>query len=101
MPANLTYQWSAPSGSFGAASAASTSFTCTAPGPVMGTLVVGDGPVPAGSTCNPSLETDVVAVTCTGATQPPPAPALPGWALLLLAPGMAGAGMRRAGVATS
>ena len=94
MPANLTYQWSAPSGTFGAASAASTRFTCTEPGPVMVTLVVGDGPVPAGSACNPALETDVITVTCTGA-QPLPAPALPAWALLLLALGMAGAGLWR------
>jgi hypothetical protein len=101
MPANLTYQWSAPSGTFGAATTASTSFTCTAPGPVMVTLVVGDGPVPAGSTCNPSLETDVITVTCTGTQSVPAAPALPAWALLLLALGVAGAGMRRARVATS
>ena len=96
VPANITYQWSAPSGQFAMASSASTSFTCTAPGTVMVTLTVADGPVPAGSTCNPSLDTDVIAVTCTGTAPPPPppsAPALPGWALLLLALGMAAAAL--------
>jgi hypothetical protein len=93
VPANLTYQWSAPSGQFAMASSASTSFTCTAPGTVMVTLTVADGPVPAGSTCNPALDTDVIEVTCTGTAPPPAAPALPAWALLLLALSMAGAGL--------
>jgi hypothetical protein len=95
MPGNLTYSWSAPSGFFGSASAANTSFTCSAPGPVTVTLVVGDGPVPAGSTCNSALDTDTVTITCTG-TLPPPssAPALP-WAwVVALAFGMLGLGVR-------
>jgi hypothetical protein len=97
IPANLTYQWSAPSGQFGSASASSTSFTCTAPGPVAVTLLVGDGPVPAGSTCNSILDTDVITVTCTGSAPPPPppnAPAVPPWGLAALGFGLLGLGYR-------
>jgi hypothetical protein len=86
--ANVTYQWSASSGQFGNAAAASTTFTCSVPGPVNVTLTVGDGTVPKGSTCNPALDTDVITVTCTGtgvSPPPPAAPALPLWALLALA----------------
>jgi hypothetical protein len=95
---DLTYQWSAHSGQFSAATSSSTSFTCTAPGPVVVTLVVGDGPVPAGSTCNSMLDTDTITVTCTGSAPPPPpppsAPALPPWGPIALALGMIGIGYR-------
>ena len=95
VPANLTYAWSAKSGFFGSATAASTSFTCSTPGPVTVTLVVGDGPVPAGSTCNPALDTDTVTVTCTGTVPPPSsAPALPWGGVAALALGMLGLGAR-------
>jgi hypothetical protein len=63
-PAAVTYAWSAPSGSFSAAGAASTSFTCTTPGVVTLTLTVGDGPVPDGGACNPATSTTTVQVTC-------------------------------------
>jgi hypothetical protein len=92
MPDNLTYQWSAPSGHFSAANAASTNFVCSAPGPVSITLVVGDGAVPEGSTCNSALDTDVITVTCTGTVQPPAAPAMPPWGPVALATGLLGAG---------
>jgi hypothetical protein len=85
IPANLTYSWSAPSGRFSNATAASTIFTCTTSGPVVVTLVVGDGAVPEGSVCNPDLDTDTVTITCAGNGPPPPnAPALPAWAVVLL-----------------
>ncbi len=93
IPANLAYRWSAPSGQFANASAANTSFTCTAAGTVMVTLVVGDGAVPEGSTCNPALDTDVIPIDCTGSTAPAPAaPAMPPWGPLLLASGLLGLG---------
>jgi hypothetical protein len=92
--ANLTYAWSAPSGQFSAATAASTNFTCTTPGPVTVTISVGDGPVPGGSTCNPALDTDTVTITCTGSAPPPSAPALPPWALFALAAGAMALGIR-------
>jgi hypothetical protein len=63
-PAGLTYAWSAPSGTFSAPAAANTSFTCTVPGVVTLTLVVGDGPIPAGGSCNPALTTTTTQVTC-------------------------------------
>lgn len=88
--ANLTYQWSAPSGTFSAANAASTSFTCTRSGPVVVTLTVGDGAVPEGSTCNPALDTDTVTVTCNSGA--PAVPALPPWGMFALAIGMMGLG---------
>jgi hypothetical protein len=103
VPENITYSWTAPSGQFTAPDAASTGFTCTNPGPVVVTLVVGDGPVPAGSSCNPALTTDTVTVTCTGMTgmtdagtppPPPAAPAVPGWGLLGLAAAFALAGRK-------
>jgi hypothetical protein len=91
VPAKLTYEWSAPSGMFGNPSAPNTSFVCTAAGPVMVTLVVGDGQVPEGSTCNPAVDTDVITITCTGTT-PPPAPAMPPWGPIALATGLLGVG---------
>jgi hypothetical protein len=85
IPANLTYSWSAPSGRFSDSTASSTTFTCTTSGPVVVTLVVGDGTVPEGSVCNPALDTDTVTITCSGNGPPPPnAPALPAWAVALL-----------------
>jgi hypothetical protein len=108
MPGNLTYSWSAPSGQFGNSMAADTTFTCTSGGTVPITLVVGDGPVPSGSVCNPALNTDTITVSCTGnggtgdggtgdgGTPPPPppaAPALPGWAVVALVVGTLGSGL--------
>jgi hypothetical protein len=91
IPANLTYQWSAPCGQFANSSAANTSFTCTTPGPVMVTLVVGDGTVPEGSTCNPALDTDVITINCTGGTALA-APAMPPWGPIALATALLGLG---------
>jgi hypothetical protein len=98
MPGNLTYSWSAPSGQFSNATAPDTTFTCTDGGTVPITLVVADGPVPAGSVCNPAVDTDTITISCTGdgGTPPPPppaAPALPGWAVAALAVGALGAGL--------
>jgi acid phosphatase len=42
-PSALTYAWSAASGTFGSPSAANTTFTCAAPGPVTVTVTVSDG----------------------------------------------------------
>jgi hypothetical protein len=66
--AALTYQWSAPSGTFGSPTAATTTFTSTTPGPVTVTLLVGDGPVAAGFTCSASLDTTSTVVTFDTAT---------------------------------
>jgi len=98
-PASLTYNWSAPTGQFSSATAANTTFACTEPGPVAITLVVGDGPVPAGSKCNSAIDSDTITVTCTGTSPPPPpppsqAPALPPWALVALALAAGGLGAR-------
>jgi hypothetical protein len=60
----ITYAWSAPSGTFSTATAATTGFTCTAPGPVTITLTTGDGPVPAGASCNAQFSTSTVTVQC-------------------------------------
>jgi len=110
IPANLTYQWTATGGRVGSPMEATTTFTCTSAGPVTVTLVVADGPVPAGSMCNTALDTDVITITCTGnvsdagapppvdAGSPPPpppsAPALPPWGPIALALGMLGLGYR-------
>jgi hypothetical protein len=119
IPGNLTYQWSATGGQLGSPTGANTTFTCTAAGAVTVTLVVGDGPVPAGSMCNAALDTDAIIITCTGnvsdAGPPPPvdaggppvdsggppppppsAPALPPWGPIALALGMIGLGYRAA-----
>jgi hypothetical protein len=50
-PSALTYLWSAPSGSFGASTASTTSFTCTSPGAVLVNLTVGDGTSVDGGPC--------------------------------------------------
>jgi hypothetical protein len=55
-PAPLAYAWSASSGTFGSATAANTTFTCTAPGVVTLTLVVSDGDC---------TDTGTVPITCT------------------------------------
>jgi hypothetical protein len=60
----VTYGWSAPSGSFSAPAAASTTFTCNGAGTVPVTLTVGDGNVPEGGSCNPALTTQVFQVQC-------------------------------------
>jgi hypothetical protein len=66
--AGITYAWSAPSGTFSAASSASTNFTCTAPGLVTVTLAASDGAIPDGGSCNPALSTATVQVQCDGAS---------------------------------
>jgi hypothetical protein len=95
-PSALTFNWSAPGGTFGNRTAANTTFTCTAAGTVNVTLVVGDGPVPAGQSCDPSLTTRTIPIQCQPSTQsdagsdagaadggppppPPAAPAVPPW----------------------
>ena len=62
-PAALSFQWSAPSGTFSAAGSASTTFTCTAPGPVTIAVAASDGPVPDGGSCD-SSSSATVQVTC-------------------------------------
>jgi hypothetical protein len=110
-PSMLTYAWSSSTGSFSSPSSAASNFTCTQVGTAMVTLTVGDGPVPAGSTCNPNFDTDTIAVTCdpgpdggapmdggpsSDAGPPPPpttaAPATPPWGLAMLAAGILGIG---------
>jgi hypothetical protein len=63
-PGGVTYAWSAPSGSFAAPTAASTSYTCAAPGTVTLTLSVGDGATPDGGSCNAATSTTTVQVVC-------------------------------------
>jgi hypothetical protein len=63
----LAYAWSAPSGTFSAPTGASTSFTCTASGPVVATVSVSDGTLPSGASCNPALATSTVTVQCDSA----------------------------------
>jgi hypothetical protein len=66
-PSSITYAWSAPTGSIDTPAQASANFTCPAtPGQVTLTLVVGDGPLPAGATCPASATTATVVVTCNG-----------------------------------
>ncbi len=69
-PAALTYSWSSsnPIGTFGPNDASGTSdtttFVCTAPGTTTITMVVGDGPVPAGQSCAAGQSTVTTVVTC-------------------------------------
>jgi hypothetical protein len=56
-PGGITYQWSAPSGTFGSPNSATTTFTNATAGPVQVTLQVGDGPVASGFVCDSSLDT--------------------------------------------
>ncbi len=90
---DLTYAWSSSTGTFAPANAATSSFTCTQVGQATVTLVVGDGPVPVGSACNPTLDTTTIAITCDAATSPPPAPAMPPWVLAALATALAVLGL--------
>ncbi len=105
VPDAITYSWSAPSGAFASSTAASTTFTCTSAGAVNVTLVVGDGPVPPGSSCETLLDTRTIAIQCDAALQadaggPPdagdggstPAPALPAWGTSVLAAVLLGLG---------
>ena len=92
-PSMLTYTWSSSTGSFSSPNAETSNFTCTQAGPPTLTLTVGDGPVPAGSTCNPTLDTDQIAVTCGPGTPPTAAPAVPPWGLLILAASVLGMGL--------
>jgi hypothetical protein len=63
-PAALTYQWSAPSGTFDTPNASSANFTCTTAGTVTVTLTVGDGAVPDGGSCDPTLSQITAAILC-------------------------------------
>jgi phospholipase C len=58
----LTYDWSAPSGSFDTPTAAKANFACGTPGPVTLTLTVGDSAVTDGGSCKAAVDT--VQVTC-------------------------------------
>ncbi len=59
----LTYFWSAPSGTFDTPNAAQAHYTCAAPGAVTLTLTVNDGALTAdGGACQPAVGT--VKVTC-------------------------------------
>jgi hypothetical protein len=94
-PSAFTYAWSASSGAFGSPHASTSSFTCKAAGPTTVTVVVGDGEVPDGSSCNSSLDTASFTVTCAPATNPPPAPAAPPVVLVALVAAVAAAGAAR------
>jgi|HubBroStandDraft_6_1064221.scaffolds.fasta_scaffold292313_2 hypothetical protein len=63
-PAALTYQWSAPTGTFDQPTAATSNFECASAGPVTVTLVVGDGPVPSGQSCSSAIDTATAVITC-------------------------------------
>ncbi len=95
VPGSLAYMWSAPSGSFDSASSATAHFQCTEVGPVAVTLVVSDGPVPAGDSCSTALSTRTITVTCDAMdaqAPPPPVPAMPPWSLFAMATGMMATG---------
>jgi hypothetical protein len=62
-PSAETFAWSTTSGTFSAPNAATTNFTCTAPGVATLTLTVGDGPIPDGAPPCPST-TATITVTC-------------------------------------
>jgi hypothetical protein len=91
-PTLLTYAWSSSTGAFSPPNAATSSFTCTQAGQATVTLVVGDGPVPAGSTCNPTLDTTTVTVTCDAPTTVA-APGMPAWGLMALVAGLLAIGI--------
>jgi hypothetical protein len=126
--ANLTYAWSAPSGSFSSTSSPQSSFQCTAPGTVPLTVVVADGPLPDGAVCNPATTTMTITITCTGVASdggtggggmadsgtggggtvdgggshpPPVVPATPPWALAMLCAVLVGLGLKRRGATGS
>jgi hypothetical protein len=61
---DITYTWSAPSGTFSYPAGPNTTFTCTTSGTVPVTLTVADGPVPEGGACDPTLSTQTVPVVC-------------------------------------
>jgi hypothetical protein len=63
-PGALTYKWSAPSGTFDTPTASSANFTCTAAGTVTVTLTVGDGALPDGGSCDPTLSQVTAAILC-------------------------------------
>jgi hypothetical protein len=69
-PKGLTYTWSSssPIGTFGPnnpnGTSDTTTFVCSVPGTTTITLVVGDGPVPSGATCDPTQTTVTAVVTC-------------------------------------
>jgi hypothetical protein len=69
----LTYAWATSNPAVGTLSAtslsgtgtsAAISFLCNAAGTTTLTLTVGDGPVPASSSCNPTLDTTSANITC-------------------------------------
>jgi hypothetical protein len=62
--AAVTYQWSAPSGTFDTPTASSANFTCTTAGTVTVTLTVADGPVPDGGSCDPTLSQMTTTIQC-------------------------------------
>ena len=74
-PKGLTYTWTSsnPIGTFGPNSpngaSDTTTFVCSVPGTTTITLVVGDGPVPAGDTCDPAQSTVTAVVTCDAPPQ--------------------------------
>jgi hypothetical protein len=61
-PGAITFAWSAPTGSFSAPTAATTTFTSTTTGSVTVTLVVGDGPLSSGGTCDTADDTVTFAI---------------------------------------
>jgi hypothetical protein len=65
-PSPLSYAWSAPSGTFGSATAKDTSFTCASEGSVTVSLTVSDGD-PA-TTC---ADTRTASITCSAAGKTP------------------------------
>jgi len=69
-PAGLTYAWSTTggtgSGTIDSPTSSTAHLTCTTAGTVTVTLAVADGPVPDGGTCNPSVATTTLQVTCDG-----------------------------------
>jgi hypothetical protein len=94
-PGGLSYSWAASSGTFDKPNSPTAQFTCAAQGLATLTMTVADGPVPGGSSCNPTLTTKATTVRCDSVITA--VPALPPWAIVLLGFTVMGVGSLAAG----
>ena len=62
-PGAIAYQWSAPGGTFGSPTSATTTFTSTSPGPITVTVQASDGSVTPGFACDASLDSSSLQLT--------------------------------------
>jgi hypothetical protein len=97
-PGSIAYFWSAPSGTIDAPTSATANFTCTAPGQVPVTLMLGDrSPDGSDVLCGSPASSTTITVQCDSLPSSS-APAMPPWATLLLGAllGSAAVAVRRA-----